>query len=167
MRILLALIFAIALGVASAHAEVDGDPVALITAIYQTYADNTPSLGADAEPGLPHVYSQRLQALIDKDEKETPEGMVGRIDWDVFVDGQDWQLSELKIALVSKSATRAQVRATFKNFDHPSNMLFDLVLEDGHWRIDDIEKTLKPRWAMSKILMDAPDAFPDAKPEAK
>lgn len=93
--------------------------------------------------------------------------MVGRIDWDVFVDGQDWQLSELKIALVSKSATRAQVRATFKNFDHKSNMLFDLVLEDGHWRVDDVEKTLKPRWTMSKILMDVPDAFPDAKPGDK
>jgi elongation factor G len=33
--------------------------------------------------------------------------------------------------------------------------------------IDDIEKTLKPRWTMSKILTDAPDAFPDAEPEKK
>ena len=46
-------------------------------------------------------------------------------------------------------------------------MLFDLVLEDGHWRIDDIEKTLKPRWTMSKILTDEPHAFPDAEPEKK
>ena len=84
----------------------------------------------------------------------------------MFVDGQDWQLSGLKIVLVSKSATHAQVRATFKNFGTPSNMLFDLVLEDGHWRVDEVEKTLKPRWTMSKILMDA-DAFPDAKPDAQ
>ncbi len=168
MRILLALLLAVGLGAASPRAPADSDPVSLIKAIYQTYAENTPSLGGDAaEAGLPHIYSQRLQALIDKDEKETPEGMVGRIDWDVIVDGQDWQLSALKIALVSKSATRAQVRATFKNFDHPSDMLFELVLEGGHWRVDDVQKTLKPRWTMSKILMDAPDAFPDAKPDAK
>jgi hypothetical protein len=32
---------------------------------------------------------------------------------------------------------------------------------DGHWRIDDIQETLKPRWTMSKILLDAPDAFSD------
>ena len=165
MRLLLAVMIAVGLGFVPAYAQVDSDPVRLITAIYKTYAENTPSLGGDAEPGLPHVYGKRLQALIDQDEKETPEGMVGRIDWDVFVDGQDWQLTELKIALVSKSATRAQVRATFKNFDHPSDMLFDLVLEDGHWRIDDVEKTLPPRWTMSKILTDAPDAFPDAKPD--
>jgi hypothetical protein len=99
--------------------------------------------------------------LLDKDAKETPEGEVGRIDWDVFVDGQDWQLTELKIVPVSKEATRAEVRATFKNFDEPRDLLYSLVLEDGHWRIDDIQETLKPRWTMSKILLDAPDAFPD------
>lgn len=58
------------------------------------------------------------------------------------------------------------MRATFKNFDDPRDMLFQLLLEDKHWRIDEIEKTLKPRWIMSKILMDAPDAFPDAEPGA-
>jgi hypothetical protein len=161
MRLALAFVVAMGLGAGPAWAQVDRDPVALITALYKTYQENTPALGGSAEPGLPHIYSPRLQALIDKDQKETPEGMVGRIDWDVIVDGQDWQLSALKIALVSKSATRAEVRATFKNFDTPNNMLFDLVLEGGHWRIDDIQKTLKPRWIMSKILMDAPDAFPD------
>ena len=101
------------------------------------------------------------------DAKETREGEVGRIDWDVFIDGQDWKLTELKITPVSQTLSQAQVRATFKNFDKPSDMLFDLVLEDGHWRIDDIEKTLKPRWNMSKILTDAPNAFPDAEPEKK
>jgi hypothetical protein len=135
------------------YAAAGSDPVAFITAIYQGYE-------ADA-PDLDGVYSKRLQALLDKDAAETPEGEVGRIDWDVFIDGQDWRLSDLEIALVSNDADRAQVRATFKNFDRPSDMLFDLVLEDGHWRVDDVTKTLKPRWTLSKILMDAPDAFPD------
>jgi hypothetical protein len=47
---------------------------------------------------------------VGKDAKETPNGNVGRIDWEVFVDAQDTQL-ELKIVLVSKSAMAAQVRA--------------------------------------------------------
>ena len=84
----------------------------------------------------------------------------------MFVDGPDWQLFGLKIARL-KVGHHAQVRATFKNFGTPSNMLFDLVLEDGHWRVDDVEMTLKPRWTMSKILIDAPDAFPDAKSDAQ
>jgi hypothetical protein len=105
--------------------------------------------------------------LIDKDEKETPEGDVGRIDWDVFVDRQDWKLTGLKIALVSKSVDKAEVRATFKNFGQPSNMLFDLVREDGQWRVGDVTKTIPPHWTMSKILLDAPDAFPDAPKDAQ
>jgi hypothetical protein len=155
MRIVLAFLFAIGLGADAARAAAfDSDPVSLIKAIYKTYEEDRP------QPK--HIYSKRLQALIDKDEKETPEGMVGRIDWDVFVDGEDWKLTELKITLVSKSADKGQVRATFKNFDQPSNMLFDLVREGGRWRVDDVTKTLPPRWTMSKILLDAPDAFPDA-----
>ncbi|MGB9045072.1 MAG: DUF3828 domain-containing protein [Pseudolabrys sp.] len=160
MRIVLGLLLALALGGGTAvAAPADSDPVSLIKAIYKTYETDN--------PGLPHIYSKRLQALIDKDEKETPEGRVGRIDWDVFVDGQDWKLTELKIALVSKSADKAQVRATFKNFDQRSNMLFDLVREDGNWRVDDVTKTIPPRWTMSKILLDDPDAFPDAPKDAQ
>jgi hypothetical protein len=159
MRTVHVFILAIALGAAAPSPQVDGDPVTLIAAIYKTYQDNA--------PGLPHIYSKRLQGLIDKDEKETPEGMVGRIDWDVFVDGQDWELTELTVVPVSQDATEAEVRATFKNFGEPRNILYDLLFEDGHWRIDDIQETLKPRWIMSKILLDAPDAFPDAEPSEK
>jgi hypothetical protein len=111
MRLVFAVILAVALGAAAQAPVPDSDPVSLIKAIYKTYETD--------DPGLPHVYSKRLQALVEKDERETPEGEVGRIDWDVFIDGQDWKLTGLKIALVAKSAARAQVRATFKNFDHP------------------------------------------------
>ncbi len=160
MRLILAVLVLLSLGPGAAiAAPFDSDPVSLIEAIYKTYETDN--------PGLPHIYSKRLQALIGKDEKETPEGMVGRIDWDVFVDGQDWKLTALKIALVSKSADKAQVRATFKNFDQPSNMLIDLVREDGRWRVDDVTKTIPPRWTMSKILLDDPDAFPDAPKDAQ
>ena len=165
MRIVVLALLAVVLSAASPPAGVDGDPVALLTAIYKTYTDIGP--GEDGVPELSGVYSKRLQALIDKDEKETPEGDVGRIDWDLFVDGQDWQLTELKIVPALKEATRAEVRATFKNFGEPRDILYTLVLENGHWRIDDIQETLKPRWTMSKILLDAPDAFPDAESEEK
>jgi hypothetical protein len=165
MRIVVLALLAVVLGAASPPAGVDGDPVALLTAIYKTYTDIGP--GEDGVPELSGVYSKRLQALIDKDEKETPEGDVGRIDWDLFVDGQDWQLTELKIVPALKETTRAEVRATFNNFGEPRDILYTLVLENGHWRIDDIQETLKPRWTMSKILLDAPDAFPDAESEEK
>ena len=60
-------IFAVCLWCAPAHAAADGDPVALITSIYQSYE-------ADA-PDLDGIYSKRLQALLDKDVAETQHGV--------------------------------------------------------------------------------------------
>jgi hypothetical protein len=39
-----------------------------------------------------------MQALIDADEKATPKGDAGTIDWDVFVNGNDWDIKNLTIA---------------------------------------------------------------------
>ncbi len=148
----------LAVGGGAAHAQDKTDPVVLIASIYKTYTAETNN------PGYSDVYSRRLQALIDTDAKDTPEGEAGKIDWDVFVDGNNWELSDQKIALVSKTGTRAQVRAKFDSFKKPHDMIFDLVREDGGWLIDDIRAAKKGgRWTMSKILTGAPDAFPDEK----
>src|SRR4029078_413322 len=113
MRFVVLALPAVVLGAALPPAGVDGDPVALLTAIYKTYTDIAP--GEAALPGLSGGYSKRLPALLDKDEKETAEGDVGRIDWDLFVDGQDWQLTELKIAPALKQTTRAEGRRACEN----------------------------------------------------
>lgn len=152
----LALIVIFALCASLAHAQDASDPLALITDIYKSYtAEND-------VPGYSDVYSKRLLALVDADLKVQEPGDSGSIDWDVFVNGNDWQVSKLAVTLVSKSATRAQVRARFFNFKEPQDQLFDLIIEDGRWVIDDVHATQKAhRWTMSKILAHAPDAFPD------
>jgi hypothetical protein len=151
-----ALALLIALYGAAACAQATNDPVALITDIYKIYQGDT------GYPSYANPYSRRLQALIDADEKATPKGDAGTIDWDVFVNGNDWDIKNLTIALVSKSAAHAQVRAQFISFK-PHDIRFDLVREDGRWVIDDISETKvgSNRWTMSKILTHAPDAFPD------
>ena len=157
MRHLL-LAFAVLLGAASARAQPTDDPVAQITAIYTAYGSGTD------DPGYANPYSKRLQALLDADAKATPKGDSGTIDWDVFVNGNDWELTNLRITLERKSATRAEVRARFNNFKEPEDMQFDLLREDGRWVVDDIAAMKKgARWTMSKILTHAPDAFPDEK----
>jgi hypothetical protein len=136
------------------HAQNKDDPVALIADIYKNYQAETDP------PGYSDVYSHRLQALIEFNAEVDP----GKIDWDVFVNGNDWKLSELTLALISKSESKAQVRAQFFNFNDPQDMRFDLLREDGQWVIDEVCATKKDhRWTMSKILTGAPDAFPDQK----
>jgi len=76
LAIALALI-AIAFGAGSAHAQVAADPVELIVAIYETYlADNN-------SPGLPDVYSRRLQGLLDANKRTRrpakSESRLGRV----------------------------------------------------------------------------------------
>jgi hypothetical protein len=157
----LAFILMFAVFSAFAHAQDASDPLALITDIYKSYTAETDV------PGYSDVYSKRLLALVDADLKAREPGDSGSIDWDVFVNGNDWQISQLAITLVSKSATRAQVRARFFNFKEQQDQLFDLIIEDGRWVIDDVRATQKGnRWTMSKILTHAPDAFPDEKPRA-
>lgn len=131
------------------------NPLALITAIYKAYA-------AD-RVNIDNVFSRRLQGLLDDDAKKTPKGDVGTIDWDVFVNGNNFEISKVNVALLSESATKARVRARFDNMKQPQEITFDLVREAGVWRIDDVSSTrMGARWTMSKILTGAPDAFPDA-----
>ncbi|MBV8964029.1 MAG: DUF3828 domain-containing protein [Hyphomicrobiales bacterium] len=134
------------------------DPVAMIASIYKSYMGKTEPPSYSSRK----VYSRRLKALIDADEKKTVRGDDPTIDWDVFVNGQDWELSNLKIVLASRSGTQAQVQASFDNLKEPVEMIFDLVQENGGWRIDDIRAMQKGnRWDMAKVLSKAPDAFPD------
>ncbi len=155
---ILAVMLAFAVCSSLAYAQTASTPAGVIARIYKIYQIDV----LNPKPG--HVYSRRLQALIDKDRADTPEGYVGKIDWDVFVDGQDWKLSDLKIVLLSQSDVRARVRAKLKNFGEPREIAFDLVRERGRWLIDDVQSMRQgARWTMSKILLGAPDAFPDEK----
>jgi hypothetical protein len=155
----IALIVLFLLGVFPASAAPADDPLTLITAIYKTYQDPN-----NNNPGLENVFSRRIQDLLDADAKATPKGDAGTIDWDVFVNGNNWELSDVNITLEAKSVTRARVRARFISIKAPKDMMFDLVHEDGRWAIDDIAALEKGgRWTMSKILTHAPDAFPDEK----
>ncbi|MBV9755329.1 MAG: DUF3828 domain-containing protein [Hyphomicrobiales bacterium] len=140
------------------RAEDARDPLTLIRSIYGAYTSSAE--GPDLD--LKRLYSHRLKALVDADEKATPAGEVGALDFDVFVDGQDWKLSKVKIFLMSKSSAHAKVRATFVNFKNPEEIVFDLVEENDQWHIDEVSSMKKGRrWVLSKIFSRAPDAFPD------
>ena len=118
MRRAVALLLLLVLGAPTAVAEDESESaaktesgaVAVVAAIYKTYTDN--QHGDPGPAGIAGVYSKRLQALIDKDEAETPAGDVGRMDWDPFVDGQDWEVTGLNISQIYQSGGEARVRAS-------------------------------------------------------
>src|SRR5262249_24779966 len=61
-----------------AAAQTRAEPAAMITTIYKQYQGK-------GDPKLPKgIYSARLQKLMAADEKRTPKGEVGRLEFDPF-----------------------------------------------------------------------------------
>jgi hypothetical protein len=141
---------------AVAPAQQQADPVAYIRAIYREYSKTEP------KPWSDWPYTVRMRKLIVDDAKNTPEGEVGRLDWDPIINAQAWKLSALKVVLISRDGDRATVDASFHNLNANKHMRFTLERADGKWEIDDIAALDKPRWTVSKVLAGAPDAFPDS-----
>ena len=141
MRVLIAL--ALALGFAgAAAAQSKDDPVATVRAFY-----------AKDSIRAAQFYSKRLKALFAEDERRAG-GEIGNLDFAFHVNAQDtedgWEKT-LRLSLVAKNASRAEVKAAFKNFG-PQDIRYDLVLENGRWLIDDARSLGKTRWRLSTIL---------------
>lgn len=135
MRRLTVAIAFILTGITSAFAY--DSPKELLEALYAPYFQ-----GENADWDKWHeedFRSKALNALFAKDAAETPEGDVGRIDFDPYVDGQDFELTDFKIGEAVVIGDLATVEVTFKNFDEKEDIFFSLVKEDGGWKIDDVE----------------------------
>jgi hypothetical protein len=91
------------------------------------------------DPKLPKgIHSTRLQKLMAADRKRTPKGDVGRLEFDPFVNGQDWEIKKLVVTETERKGDRATVRATFGNFDEPQEIEFQLVRRQQRWLIDEV-----------------------------
>ncbi len=65
-------------------------------------------------------------------------GEVPLLNGDPFVDAQEWQIGNLAIAVVVKSATTATGTVTFANLGQAKKLLIDLEQTPAGWRIADI-----------------------------
>ena len=116
---------------AFAAAQSYDTPQALIEAVYAPYiSDEIPE---DDE----HFRSAALQALYDHDAEITPEGEMGAIEFDPFINGQDYEITKLEIGEPQIDGDHAVVVVTFNNFDEANSLTYELVNEDG-WKIDDV-----------------------------
>jgi hypothetical protein len=150
----IALAFALLLAALGPAAAFD-TPEALLTALYKPYSvpfDQFDWASYDEAP----LRSTALNALFAKDKAETPDGDIGRLDFDPFVDGQDYDLSGLTIGKPVIAGDTAKVEVTFKNFDQAEDMMFSLVKEPDGWKIDDVVSS-NPDFPYSlKAIMSEP-----------
>ena len=129
-------------------------PQALMEAFYEPYFSGTFS-----EDEV-QFRSQALQALYDTDAELAGEGEMGAISFDPYIDGQDFDLTEFEIGAAGIAGDYASVDVTFNNFGEPRALTYELVREDGGWKIDDVVSTNPDNeYRLSEIFAEAAAAY--------
>jgi len=116
----------------SAFAVDYADPKALVEAFYAGYQPPN-----EFPPDQAPLLSERLNRLYEADAREA-DGDIGRIDFDPFVNAQDYQLGKLEIGDPYLAGGKAVVRVSFENMGTPNELGVLLVKEGGGWKIDDV-----------------------------
>jgi hypothetical protein len=151
MRTLLAALVVLAGSIVPALAY--DTPAALLEAIYAPYADDNFDWSS-WEPAA--VRSAGLNALFAKDDEERPDDMVGRIDFDPYINAQDYNLADLVIGDARIDGDKATADVTFVNFDLPQHMTFSLIKEADGWKVDDVESHDADYPYSLRALLEAP-----------
>lgn len=118
------------------------DPSAhdFVAAIYDTYVSKERNgLALDSDAKVRRYFEPSLAALILQDRKQAARrGEVGTLDFDPFVDAQDWEISELTIAVEDIGTGKARATVKFKNADKPSVVVLDLIKAGKVWKISNV-----------------------------
>lgn len=111
-------------------------PRAVIEALYAPDLQPTDAFDYTLLDATP-LQSQGLNALFARDRDEAGDG-IGRIDFDPYVNGQDFELSALAVGEPVYVAGRAVVVVSFSNFGQTQEIGYLLIEEADGWKIDDL-----------------------------
>lgn len=115
---------------------------AFLEGLYARYA--TPPTGKNAfapmDKDAKAVFDTSMIQLLDKDAKLNGPDEVGFIDGDWLCDCQDYDKIAATVTVQSATATTARARVDFKVFDETHHNAFDLVKENGAWRVHDVQE---------------------------
>ena len=135
-----------------ASAQTFDTPQALLEAFYAPYFSG--EFTDDESP----FFSDELEALYAADAEATPEGEIGALDFDPFVDGQDFELTDFEIGAPGIAGDYASADVTFNNMGRPTTLAYEFVKENGSWQIDDVVSTNPDNpYRLSEILGGTPE----------
>jgi len=118
----------------------DALALAFVTDIYDAYkGKDAKGHPLDNERAIRRYFEPSLAALMVKDQKiAAKRGEVGLLDFDPFIDAQDWEISAFDIAVDDTAPDKATATVKFTNFDKAATVRLDLVKIKNDWRIADI-----------------------------
>ena len=145
------LVVAVLAALASPLPVQAGELDALVRGWYRAHQDEERAPAA-LRLVRPHA-SKRLAALIAREERcKTRTRELCNLEFNVIVNGQDWELKRVHVEAAKVSDARARVTARFINIETPQEIVYTFVQEAGRWKLDDIESRSDERWTLSRLL---------------
>jgi len=111
---------------------------AFLASIYAPYL--TPDFrGRSVYDQADRLFVPDLANAMKHDAEQTPQGMVGALDWDPFSNDQQGVVKNLSIE-VTTDGGKATGHVSFDNFaDKRTEVVFDLARTPAGWRIADVK----------------------------
>ena len=129
------------------------DPVNFVADVYRHFLKAQSSHGSYRPPE--DIFTSRLNKLFQDDRKRA-KGEVGCLDFDFWVNGQDWTITNLNVTSGGAGQDGWTVIARFRNLGSPQEIRFDFRRVEERWLLDDVHSVKDPRWTLSEILKCAP-----------
>lgn len=108
-----------------------------------------------AEPR--YAYSARLGALFTAYDgwQAAHQDLVGGLDFDWWVNAQDWNISDVGVTETEATPERRVVTARWRNYDRSDTSRFVFLREHGLWVLDDVihgSGAGDDGWTLSELL---------------
>jgi Protein of unknown function (DUF3828) len=128
------------MAVAKPALAADSAATAFVTAIYNTYkGKDAKGLPLENERIIRRYFESTLAAAIAKDQKAAARrNEVGLLDFDPFLEAQDWDVGAFDIAVSDAAAGTAKATVKFVNQGEAMTVVLDLVQVKNDWRVYDI-----------------------------
>ena len=134
------------------------DPHAFVEAVYQSYLRD--EAAGPEEPIF--VFSDRLRGLYLAYDAwaRQHDDLVGSLDFDWWINAQDWQLSNLSVTETVQDENRRTEVARFTNVDRPEEIHLLFVRQGERWYLDDVVEGSghgDDGWTLSALLQERED----------
>ncbi len=118
----------------------DASATAFIKAIYDSYrGKNAKGVPLDGERNIRRYFEPKLATAMAKDQQAAAQrNEVGSLDFDPFLDAQDWDVTTFDIVVSDAAAGKAKATVKFVNDGQARTIVLDLVQVENAWRIYDI-----------------------------
>ena len=135
------LILGAACAVLAASASAgDASATAFIKAIYDSYrGKDAKGVPLDGEGAIRRYFEPQLATLMAKDQQAAAQrNEVGLLDFDPFLDAQDWDVTAFDIVGSDAAVGKAKATVKFVNDRQARTIVLDLVQVKNAWRIYDV-----------------------------